>query len=136
VHTILGKPDYLASIVEIESGGVVAARQVGERRQGPMLPNGRQALQVSAEFAKVFTVRIGHESFGKNRCHATGVRPARIAVEPAGSVPRSVMWPRYQRKAVWDRPPAWVAVAAPPDTSPALLMPIHSYKPRPACRGR
>src|ERR1035437_6330832 len=87
---ILRKPDYLASIVETKSVGValVAAQERGQRAQGPISPDGPQALTLGAPSAKVLSVRIWIGSLGANRRLAAGVGPVRptVAAGAGGSL--------------------------------------------------
>ena len=86
-NAILRKPDDLALIVEIKSAGVfaalrvLAALQVGKRLQGPIFPDGPEALTVSLVPAKVFAGRTEISGgLGTNRRLATQVRPVGPAV--------------------------------------------------------
>ena len=61
-NAILRKPDYLASIIEIKGAGTCsrsspAALQSRKRLQGPIFPDGPEALTVCTETAKVLSRR-------------------------------------------------------------------------------
>src|ERR1035438_5086292 len=83
MFAIFRKTADLASTVDVESSRVVAALQGGKRRHGPILPDGRKALTVRAELAKVFPIRIRPVGLGQNRHLAAGVNPGPLAVESA-----------------------------------------------------
>src|ERR1017187_3446019 len=83
MFAIFRKTADLASTVDVESSRVIAASQGGECRHGPILPDGRKALTVRAELAKVFPIRIRPVGLGQNRHLAAGVNPGPFAVETA-----------------------------------------------------
>ena len=89
---ILRDAGGLASVVEPIDLRIVAARQGRQRLQPPTLPNGCEALSVSAHAAKVFAIGIGViGSLGDDRYLTKDVRcgPVAVAVRTGFSAERA-----------------------------------------------